>query len=404
MSISSIFSLAIIFLIITIIVLALVYLSMTLKEKNEGDKNAKQSGGNASGQNGGASAKEKTAKSYTKESIFNFMEFDRVEDNMIVQKGGKRFLMVIECQGINYDLMSDMEKTAVESGFIQFLNTLRNPIQIYVQTRTVNLEDSLRNYKEKLKKIENELTSKETKYKAMQESGKYSQKLLNAQMMEVRRQKNLYEYGRDIIINTERMSMNKNVLRKKYYLILSYYYNENDSYTDEEESETMKEGEILETAFSDLYTKCQSAIRALAISGVNGKVLDSYELVDLLYNAYNRDEAENYGIERAMSAGYDNLYVTSQDILTKKMNAIDKEITDRALSLAQDSIKYANEEMQKQIEDKEENLDDLISNLAEALIAENEEFLPEEVSEEAKKQVRKTTKEKKETKEKGGAN
>ena len=41
------------------------------------------------------------------------MEFDGIEDNMILQKGGKRFLMVIECQGVNYDLMSGLEKNSV---------------------------------------------------------------------------------------------------------------------------------------------------------------------------------------------------------------------------------------------------------------------------------------------------
>lgn len=70
-----------------------------------------------------------------KQSIFNFMEFDTVRDNMIIQRKGKRYLMVIECQGINYDLMSGAEKTGVEEGFVQFLNTLRYQIQIYVQTR-----------------------------------------------------------------------------------------------------------------------------------------------------------------------------------------------------------------------------------------------------------------------------
>ena len=82
-------------------------------------------------------------QSYNKESIFKFMEFDKIEDNLIVQKDGKRFLMVIECQGINYDLMSGLEKNSVEQGFLQFLNTLRYPIQIYVQTRTVNLSNSI---------------------------------------------------------------------------------------------------------------------------------------------------------------------------------------------------------------------------------------------------------------------
>ena len=77
----------------------------------------------------------KNSNSQNKQSIFNFMEFDTVRDNMIIQKNGARYLMVIECQGINYDLMSGVEKTSVEEGFVQFLNTLRHPVQIYIQTR-----------------------------------------------------------------------------------------------------------------------------------------------------------------------------------------------------------------------------------------------------------------------------
>ena len=302
MTLSSILSAAVIFLVILIFILIFVYLGMTAKEK-KAEVSKEKSSSTEHEEN-----KQGVSKSYTKESIFNFMEFDKIEDNMIVQKNGKKFLMVIECQGINYDLMSDIEKTSVESGFIQFLNTLRNPIQIYVQTRTINLEDSLKNYKDRLSKIENELRAKENKYKAMLENGNYNRKQLNYQKMEVERQNNLYDYGRDIIFNTERMSMNKNVLRKKYYVILSYYYSNVDG-------DLLDDTEIRETAFSDLYTKCQSTIRTLAISGVNGRVLDSEELVDLLYNAYNRDEAENYGIEKAQKAGFDNLYITAPDLL-----------------------------------------------------------------------------------------
>lgn len=377
MALSSILSVAVIFLVILIIVLTIVYLGMSAKERKAEVLKAKSTKGTSEEE-----SKDKIAKSYTKDSIFNFMEFDKVEDNMIVQKGGKKFLMVIECQGINYDLMSDIEKTSVESGFIQFLNTLRSPIQIYVQTRTINLEDSLKNYKDRLIKIENELRAKENKYKSMIESGNYTQKQIDFQRMEIERQNNLYDYGRDIIFNTERMSMNKNVLRKKYYVILSYYYNNVDG-------EQLEESEIRETAFSDLYTKCQSTIRALAVSGVNGRVLDSYELVDLLYNAYNRDEAENYGIEKAEKAGFDNLYVTTPDILERKMKALDKKISEDALDLAESSIKYANEELQKEIEEKEESYEDLVAELANQLIEENAVYFSEDLTKEAKKQVKK---------------
>ena len=393
MALGSVLSTLIMILLFAIVILVFIYWTMTIKEKNGGAVNNKQNATGTKIEN----TKEKTAKSYTKESIFNFMEFEKIEDNMIIQKGGKKFLMVIECQGINYDLMSEIEKTAVEKGFIQFLNTLRNPIQLYVQTRTINLEDSLKNYKEKLKKIESELNAKESRYKSMIESGKYTQEQLNSQMLEIRRQTNLFDYGRDIIFNTERMSMNKNVLRKKYYIILSYYYSDVDN-------EKLADYEIRETAFSDLYTKCQSVIRTLSISGVEGKVLDSYELVDLLYNAYNRDEAENYGIERAEKAGYDSLYTTAPDVLTKRMNALEKTIQEKALSLAEDSVKYAQEDLQKRIREKEQSFDELVEELAIELIEENEEYLSKELATEAKKRVRKTktttTKEEKENGEK----
>ena len=67
------------------------------------------------------------------DSIYKFMEFDSVVDNMIVRKNGKQYVMAIECKGINYDLLSEDEKDAVQQGFIELLNTLRFPIQLYVQ-------------------------------------------------------------------------------------------------------------------------------------------------------------------------------------------------------------------------------------------------------------------------------
>ena len=77
----------------------------------------------------------------TRESIFDFMEFDEIVDNMIVRKKGTQYIMVLQCNGVNYDLMSEQEKISVEEGFVQFLNTLRFPIQLYIQSRTLNLRD-----------------------------------------------------------------------------------------------------------------------------------------------------------------------------------------------------------------------------------------------------------------------
>ena len=141
-----------------------------------------------------------------KQSVFNFMEFDTVRDGMIIQKNGTRYLMVIECQGINYDLMSGMEKVAVEQGFVQFLNTLRHQIQIYIQTRSINLESSLEIYKEKVRNIEAKLRNMQIRYEQMNESGQYSEEQRKRALYELTRQSNLYEYGKSVLEDTERMN------------------------------------------------------------------------------------------------------------------------------------------------------------------------------------------------------
>ena len=238
-----------------------------------------------------------------KQSIFNFMEFDNVEDSMIIQKNGTRYLMVIGCQGVNYDLMSSIEKNSVEEAFVQFLNTLRNPIQIYIQTRSINLENSLRVYKEKLKEVEDKYRNMQRRFEQMRDSDSYSEEQMQKAYMELTRLSNLREYGASVIQDTERMSLNKNILSKNYYIVVPYFALEAGN-------EKMDKEELKNVAFSELYTRCQSIISSISPCGVRGKILRTNELVELLYMAYNRDEAETFGLDKAVRAGFNELYST----------------------------------------------------------------------------------------------
>ncbi len=311
-----------------------------------------------------------------RQSIFKFMEFDKVKDNMIIQKNGSRFLMVIECQGINYDLMSGLEKTSVEEGFVQFLNTLRHPIQIYIQTRAINLESSLTVYRAKVKEVEVKLRNMQMQYKQMAESGEYSREQLKKAFYEVTKQSNLYEYGKSVLQDTEKMSLNKNILNKKYYIVIPYQ-------STEAGNENLDKAEIEGIAFSELYTKAQSIIRAISVCGVRGKVLRTNELIELLYMSYNREEAETFGLERAIRAGYDEIYSTAPDVLKKKMEEIDKMIEEKAIQKANDKLDEAKTELERQIEEKEENVDDLIAEMAKIIIEENEKYLGSELTDKA---------------------
>lgn len=374
-SLMSSLTIILVMLILFIIVLAFIYWYLSYKNKKNSEEEEEKTIVQGS--------TTKIATEYTKKSIFKFMQFDKIEDNMIVQDNKQKYLMVIECEGINYDLMSQMEKTAVEAGFVQFLNTLRYPIQLYTQTRTINISESIQNYKNRLEETKKELDNKQQEYNRFLKNENYNENQAEMLKRELMRMKHLYEYGQDVVDSIQKTSQNKNVLRKHYYIVVPYYSSEiGTDLMDEEEKQSM--------IFSELYTRAQSLIRALFACEMKCKILNSEELVELLYVAYNRDESETYSVERAIRAGYNELYATAPDVLDKRMKAIDKQIEEKAVELAKETIDEVRLEKERKIKKKEDNFEDLVRQMAEALVKENEKYVGKDVAEKAVKKINKT--------------
>lgn len=358
-------------MVMLLLVLGILYIKSKGKKKDDKNDEIIAGTGNKKG---------KGTKSYSTESVFDFMEFDKIEDNMIITQNGIKYIMVVECQGVNYDLMSEVEKNSVEEGFIQFLNTLRHPVQIYTQTRTINLENSIQTYRAKVQEIEAELEKEKRKYQQMVNSDNYSEDELKAAFFELTKTTNLYEYGKDIIYTTEKMSLNKNVLNQKYYVVIPYY-------ADELGENNFDKKEITSLAFSELYTRAQSIVRTLGVCGVNGKILDSNALADLLYVAYNRDDAEVYGVEKAIQAGYDELYSTAPDVLDKKMKALNEQIEKEAFDKANQKVMEAKSDKQKALEKKQDSMEDLIDQMAKMIIEQNKNIVGKEIAQNAIEKV-----------------
>ena len=103
--------------------------------------------------------------------------------------------------------------------------------------------------------------------------------------------------------------------------------------------------------------------------------------------AYNRDEAETFGLEKAIKAGFDEIYSTAPNVLKKKMAEIDKMIEDKAIEMANTKVEEAKTELERQVEEKEENIDDLIAEMAKMIIQENEQYLGTELTDKAIEKV-----------------
>ena len=322
----------------------------------------------------------------TTESIYEFMEFEEIVDNMIVRKKGQQYVMIIQCNGVNYDLMSEDEKISVEEGFVQFLNTLRFPIQLYVQSRTLNLRDIIGEYKARVDSLNLEIEKLDAKIVQAKMQG--NKALREKLEFERRRKLNILEYGISITDYVEKLSSNKNVLQQRTYVVVSYYTAEIGGGLERYSKE-----EIYNMCFSELYTRCQNIASALANSQISSKILDSEELAELLYIAYNRDEAEFLQFSKALDSQYDALYSTGKDVLKKKQERLNQEINIAAIDLATDSILKADK--MKQIEDLDSaiNKEQKIKEKANELLDTYEKQLDPRVYELAKEQVNKSGKE-----------
>lgn len=311
------------------------------------------------------------------ESMSKFLDFDEVVDSMIVRKKGEQYVMVIQCKGVNYDLLGEEEKIAVESGFIQFLNMLRFPIQLYVQTRSLNLKGNIEQYTEKINQLQEDIAKIDAQIKRERANGRLD--LVNRMEFDRRRKINILEYGMDITNYVSRMSQNRNVLQQNTYVVLSYYKNEFGG-----EVENYSTEEFNNIAFSELYTRAQTLIRGLSAAGVTGRVLNSEELAELLYVAYNRDDSELINIRKSVDAQYDSLYSTAKDVLDKQKEVIENKIEQEAINLTAFSIKKA-DRIRKLRRDNQQEIKRRALNYVEAY----KNDMTEDLYDETKKQIQK---------------
>ena len=312
-----------------------------------------------------------------RESIFKFMEFDEVKDNMIIRKNRTQYVMIMQCSGVNYDLMSEEEKIAVEEGFVQFLNTLRFPIQLYVQTRSLNLREIVDEYKNKVSEFAQDIEKINVRIQNAKDTK--NERLLQKLQFEKRRKERVLDYGLDIAEYVARMSLNKNVLQQRTYLIISYYSNEIGA-----PSDTPQE-EIDAMCFSELYTRCQTAMRSLQASEVTSRILSSEEVAELLYIAYNRDDSELLQFSKALDGQYDALYSTGKDVLEKKQEKLDQEIEQQAIDLATDSIVRADKYKQLEALKREQRIKEKATDLVEQYKDQMDEATYKGAKEEIKK-------------------
>ena len=207
-------------------------------------------------------------------STQNALQIAEIRDGIVIMGDGS-FRSVLMLKSVNFDLMSPQERESVEFSYQGFLNSLYFPIQILVRSQKVDM----RPYIEKLDKIRSEHDN-----------------MLLALLME------------DYINFMTNISMQTNIMDKRFYMVIPYMPAGLDAQKAVEASKNFlgkvvgsfsptKEQHVvineadLEAAKAELRNRVQAALASLLQCGVQGLPLDTQELIELYYDAYNPDTA-----------------------------------------------------------------------------------------------------------------
>ena len=203
-----------------------------------------------------------------KNSTQNSLDIAEIRDGIVIMKDGS-YRSVIIAPSINFDLMSPQEREAVEGSYQGFLNSLYFPIQIQIRSTKVDL----RTYMKKLEKV-----------RANQDN------ILLSLLME------------DYIAYIEYLAETANIMDKRFYVVVPYNPSLGDAIqkransvksifgTKKNEVITINEQEFTK-AKTALTQQTQAVIEAMNQMGIQGIPLNTQELIEMYYDAYNPDTA-----------------------------------------------------------------------------------------------------------------
>lgn len=221
-------------------------------------------------------------------STQNALLLSEIRDNMVIVNDGS-MRAVVACQSINFDLMSDREREAVEYSYQQFLNSLYFPIQILVRSQKVDIGP----YLDRLGKIRRDQDN-----------------MLLGALMD------------DYIDFISLLAQETNIMDKSFFIVVPYYpFGDMSSAVNSSKSfmtnlfapQKQQRIKIDEKSFSkakeEIKNRTSTITNGLAQIGIRAVQLNTKELGELYYNCYNPDTAV-----REPLGDFDNL---SAPIVTK---------------------------------------------------------------------------------------
>lgn len=222
-------------------------------------------------------------------SAQNSLLFSEMRENMIIMNDGS-FRAVIQCQSINFDLMSKREREGIEFSYQNFLNSLYFPVQVLIRSRRVDIGP----YLDRLTDIRRSQDNM----------------LLNVLMD-------------DYINFIDVLAQEANIMDKSFYIVVPFYPAGDlteikkqakglfDSFfSGKKETAVTKIDQITyEKAKEEIKNRTDAVMSGLFQMGVKSGQLTTRQLGELFYSSYNPDTASREPISGLDPSDLTSTYV-----------------------------------------------------------------------------------------------
>lgn len=179
-----------------------------------------------------------------------FLKVKQIKNDVVVLKGG-HLRAVMMASSINFTLKSGGEREAIIAAYQDVVNSLDYPLQILITSRQLNLKPYLKELKNKEESEENEL---------------------------MRMQINEY-----INFITSLVEIT-NIINKRFYVVVPLNVKEAGGIFSDSSGTASKD---FKEKKSQLWQRVKNVKAGLGAMGVRGKILETEQLIELMYNFYN---------------------------------------------------------------------------------------------------------------------
>lgn len=187
----------------------------------------------------------------------NFIHIHQIRDGVAVLKnGGIRAVLLVS--SMNFDLKSDSEKEGILAAYQDFLNSLDYPLQIFISSREINLDDYLAELQARHDRQENELLKLQI--------GEY-----------------LNFVNSLIKVST--------IVAKHFYVVVPYAPGEKDPKgLIPRTVDVTYSGKQFEEYKNQLWQRVKQVRLGLMGLGLRAEPLNTHELIEFFYNFYNPEQ------------------------------------------------------------------------------------------------------------------